>query len=716
MLVFHRESLTNLEDLRHELTQSLCVVLIVAGGFLAYNALLREDFPLVAFVIYLFLIAVSLFIHRLPDTRSKLARFLLVGSLTVCLITAMWLIPNPEVVYLGILLTFISAVLINGGEWIVPLLVGGCAWWWTDQGWRVYPIPFLMVFLVMGGVIARLTFSTIHTALKWAWNSQTQAGELLEQTRIHRAELSRSLKSLEQTYLVQRRLQNELIIARNEANAARQMKERFAANISHELRTPLNLILGFSDVMFYTPEAYGEFKWPPKLRRDIYQIHRSSKHLLEMIDDILDLSRYDMVDFTLHRERTSVHNLLKNTIEITSGLFENPDVRLELDLAPDLPELELDRTRIRQVIINLINNARRFTEKGYVRLSAEQNEKEVVICVSDSGPGIPQEELESIFDEFYQVDVSIRRKEQGFGLGLAICERFVSAHQGRIWAESQVGLGSKFFFSLPKLNQVESYPYQAINYPVETEQRPKILVVDPDPAVSTWIRRNLENADIIQVEKPDYLKERINQYHPHTVIFNNNQENTSFPFPADLPVPVIECSLPSQAWMAEDLNVSTVLTKPITPQRLVQEIEKLGAVRKILIVDDSEEFVQLVRRILESTQNDYIVQQAYDGAQGLTALQEFNPDLVLLDLIMPTLDGAQFLKEMRLLEGFNQTAILIITATSHQSFSHITQNGRLVVHQGQHLGANEMAACIRALVTILKPHYNEQNTAPPALV
>jgi len=158
---------------------------------------------------------------------------------------------------------------------------------------------------------------------------------------------------LELSYSLQRRLQDELIAARNEANTARQMKERFAANISHELRTPLNLILGFSDVMYVTPEAYGDFTWPPKLRRDIYQIHRSSKHLLEMIDDILDLSRQDMIDFTLHREATPLEALLRHTAEIVIDLFQDPAVRLEVVLAPDLPELEIDRTRIRQVVINL---------------------------------------------------------------------------------------------------------------------------------------------------------------------------------------------------------------------------------------------------------------------------------------------------------------------------------------------------------------------------
>ena len=705
------EPRTNLEDLRSQLTGSLALASILVCAVLAYGALEQQVFQLQAFSLYVVVIVIGFCVRRLLVAHAMLASRLLIGYMTAVLLIAMWLLPEADIPYLGLLLIFISAMLITGGEWITSALVAVCAVWWTKAGWRNYPLSFLLVSLAVGVILARLTTRTLYTALQWAWNSQRRADDLLEQTREHRAEQSRTLKSLELSYSLQRRLQDELIAARNEANTARQMKERFAANISHELRTPLNLILGFSDVMYVTPEAYGDFTWPPKLRRDIYQIHRSSKHLLEMIDDILDLSRQDMIGFTLHRETTSLDSLLRNTAEIVADLFQDPAVRLEVVLAPDLPQLEVDRTRIRQVIINLISNARRFTEHGCVRLEAYQAEDEVVVCVSDTGPGIPADELERIFDEFYQVDLSIRRKQQGFGLGLAICKRFVQAHNGRIWVESQEGVGSRFYFTLPKSDQSTVWLYtQEANYlrPADS-QRPNILVVDPDPTVAAWVGRHIENMDVLQVIQPEQLADQVLYHHPRAVIYNVRQDRSRPDMEIDLPVPVIECSLPSQSWVAEDLAVSAVLTKPVTPERLLLEVKKLAGIRDILIVDDSEEFVQLVRRVLESANLGFEIRQAYDGSQGLAAMRERRPDLVLLDLIMPEMDGFQFLSEMHQDERLRGAAVIIVTASDYQPALGAIQAGQLVVKQSGGLSMSETACCITALMDVLKPHYDEQS-------
>ncbi len=707
-----QESRTNLEDLRSQLTGSLALASILVCAVLAYDALGQAVFSLKAFLLYTMIIALGFCVRKLLNARAVLARRLLIGSLTAELLLAMWLLPEADIPYLGLLWTFISAMLMTGGEWIASFLVGGCAVWWTRAGWRDYSVSFLLASLVAGGVLARLTTRTLYTALQWAWNSQRRADELMEQTRVHRGELSRTLKSLELSYSLQRRLQDELIAARNEANAARQMKERFAANISHELRTPLNLILGFSDVIYFTPEAYGDFAWPPKLRRDIYQIHRSSKHLLEMIDDILDLSHQDMLGFTLHRETTSLDALLRHTAEIVADLFQDPTVRLEVVLAPDLPELQVDRTRIRQIIINLISNARRFTERGCVRLEVFQAEDEVVVCVSDTGPGIPADELERIFDEFYQVDLSIRRKQQGFGLGLAICKRFVQAHNGRIWVESQEGVGSRFYFTLPKSDQSAAWLHtQEVNYlrPAGS-QRPNLLVVDPDPTVAAWVGRHIENVDVFQVIQPEQLTHQVLYHHPRAVIYNVRQDRSRPDMEIDLPVPVIECSLPSQSWVAEDLAVSAVLTKPVMPERLLLEVKKLAGIRDILIVDDSEEFVQLVRRVLESANLGIEIRQAYDGSQGLAAMRERRPDLVLLDLIMPEMDGFQFLSEMHQDERLRGAAVIIVTASDYQPALGSIQPGQLVVKQSGGLSMYETASCITALLEALKPHYDEQSS------
>ena len=320
--------------------------------------------------------------------------------------------------------------------------------------------------------------------------------------------------------------------------------------------------------------------------------------------------------------------------------------------------------------------------------------------------------MDRIFDEFYQVDVSVRRKQQGFGLGLAICKRFVQAHKGRIWVESHEGTGSKFYFTLPKSDRSATwqYPQEPSRFRPAESQRATILVVDPDPAVAAWVARHVENVDVLQVVKPDQLAHQILYYHPRAVICNVRRDHGDPAVEVDLPVPVIECSLPSQSWVADDLAVSSVMTKPVTPERLLLEIRKLAGVRDILIVDDSEEFVQLVRRVLESANMGFEMRQAYNGMQGLAAMRERRPDLVLLDLIMPEMDGLQFLSEMHKDERFREVTVIIMTATNYQPALDAVRAGQLVVKQSGGLSMSETASCITALLEVLKPHYDEQSS------
>ena len=232
------------------------------------------------------------------------------------------------------------------------------------------------------------------------------ADALLKETRDRRAELVGALKSLETSYQTQKRLQQQLIYARQQAEDARQMKERFASNISHELRTPLNIILGFSEIMYLTPEIYGDVMFPPKLHRDIYQIHHNSKHLLAMIDDVLDLSHIELSEFSLNFEATDLNEFLLDTIGMLNHYFEDSPVEFIKDIPQDLPSIDIDRTRIRQVFINLITNAHRFTDSGYVRLAVQPDDKTINFVIEDTGTGIEAEKIKLIFEEFYQVDYS----------------------------------------------------------------------------------------------------------------------------------------------------------------------------------------------------------------------------------------------------------------------------------------------------------------------
>jgi DNA-binding response OmpR family regulator len=365
------------------------------------------------------------------------------------------------------------------------------------------------------------------------------------------------------------------------------------------------------------------------------------------------------------------------------------------------------------VLINLLNNAQRFTEIGTVRLEAKRADGEVVMSVSDTGPGIPSDELQNIFDEFYQVDRSLRRNHKGMGLGLAISKRFVQAHEGRIWAESQEGQGATFFFTLPIPDQSRPVSHLHVERPVELtwpEARPSILVVETDPMVTAWIHRHIEEYDIVQVENVERLNEHLMLHHPRAVVCNVPPgERWGYTGITSMPVPFIECSLPSQAWVANDLAVAACLTKPIMAQQLLQEVDRLGNIRDILIIDDERGFDQLVERILDATGRAFNVSHAYDGAEGLEAMRTHRPDLVLLDLIMPGEDGFQVLEEMRRQPELADVPVVLLTATSYAEDALAQRGSQVVIHRPDGLRPAEVLRCLRAVVDVLEPRYDERS-------
>jgi len=710
--------IANLTDLRGQLVSRMALLLIGGSGVMMWLSLTQDPFPLAGFTLLAIFLGLGLAINMATETRPVLARHLLVWGPTVVLLVAIDIFPQPWLPFLALLPVFVNAVLISGSELVTAGLVLALAAW---QGWsqgRVYPMSGLILTLAAGVAVTWLMVNTLYTTLHWTQNMKQRADRLLAEVRNHRAELSRALKSSELANSLLRRTQRELVNARKQAEQARRMKEQFAANISHELRTPLNLILGFSEMMHLSPEVYGEIRWPPTLRRDVYQIYRSSRHLIGMIDDILDLSRFEMAEFTLNKELTPVGDLLEDVGGIVTNLFRGRPVQLQVDLPPDLPALEIDRTRIRQVLLNLLNNARRFTQAGAVCLAARQTEGEVVISVSDTGPGIPADKLPHVFDEFYQVDLSLRRSHQGAGLGLAISKRFVQMHGGSIWVESQPGKGSTFFFSLPKLTSyipATSSSKSDLPEPSWPDGRlPSVLVVDPDSAVAAMIQRRLEGYGVQHIRQVENLAEAVSLHHPRAVICNVPPgEEVPYPDLTSLPVPLIECSLPSQAWLADDLAVVGSLSKPIMADDLAGTLDKLGSVDDILLIDDDRGFTQLVERMLQARGNRCRLRRAYDGAEGLLVMQAQPPDLVLLDLMMPVKDGFQVLAEMKQTVELADIPVVLLTATSFAEDALEQRASRLVISRPDGLQPGEVLACLQRVIEVLEPHYDETLTPAP---
>ncbi len=706
----------NLEDLRGELTGHLSnIVMAIAyvGIVLMMVPVLRQNiYPLEEIGLLFGMAVLGMGARALVNIRPSYARHVLVWGLTATLLAAMALFTEPWLPFLGPILIFIAAMLVRGGGFWTAAMVAALTLWLAADGTRAYPLPGISVTLLLGVAVTWLAVRTLYTALEWAWTMQQRADHLLETARDRQGGLNNALKSLDMANAILRRTQRELITARKQADEARLMKEQFAANVSHELRTPLNLIMGFSEMMHLSPEVYKEMEWPLTLRRDVYQIYRSSRHLLEMIDDVLDLSRFEMVGFTLNKESTSLASLVQEAVGIAKDLFMGQPVSLETEIVDDLPLLDVDRTRIRQVLLNLLSNAARFTDDGIVRVEARMNESEVVVSVSDTGAGIPADSLPHLFDEFYQVDRSLHRKPGGTGLGLAISKHFVTAHDGRIWVESEEGVGSMFTFTLPIPDKHVPVAYLKMERPLEPSElktRPALLVVDPDSAVAEIVNRYITEYEVLHVEQVDRLADAMMLHHPQAVVWNVPPGER--PNVRDIPpisVPFIECSLPSQAWVANDLAVTACLTKPVTTEQVLREVERLEHVHNVLVIDDDRGFCQLVERMLESTAQDYELRRAYGGEDGLLAMHERRPDLVLLDLIMPGKDGFDVLEEMRQSPQLADVPVLLLTATTLAEDALSQRGGQVVIYRPEGLGPSDTLRCLRAIMGVLEPRYDER--------
>lgn len=697
----------NLDDLRGQLTARIALLALVTAQLmlLFYNP--PVSFPLDMLFYWAGLTGLCLLTLALNSRRPIWARHVLAGGLTVALAVMMALFPVAWLPFVGAILIFVTAVLVSGGEVVTAVMVGGTAVWLTNQGSRAYDLTGVVTVLGLALLAAWLTARQLTITLDWVWHMNQRAAELLETTRSQQAELRLANKSLKIVNDLRERTEHELLLVHKQLREAQRLKEQFAANISHELRTPLAIILGFSEVMVLSPEVYGGENWPPKLMRDVYQIYRNSRHLLGMIDDILDLSRFEMVGFTLQKEPTALAPLLQETAAIVTNLFESsPDISLRLEVPADLPIVEVDQTRVRQVVLNLLNNARRYTEVGTVTLRATTAVDEIIIQVQDTGPGIAPEQLANIFTEFYQVDHSLSRQQGGVGLGLAICQRFVEAHDGRIWAESEPGVGSTFAFSLPlPHHRPLPKPYQTRPIePLPQVIRPYLLAADPDPLVISLLQRHLAEFEIIPIAQPAEMAAQISAYHPLAAIYNLPPGETVAPEWVDgLTLPIIECSLPSQAWMADTVGALACLTKPINFGQLRAEMAPCGPVQRVLVVDDNPGVCQLVERGLAAIQAEMVVQVAYDGRAALNAMQSERPDLVILDLIMPQMDGLAVLTAMRSDAALADVPVILLTATNYIEDRLVQAGSQIRVSQATPWPPGDTLRCLEGILRSLKP-------------
>jgi len=356
----------------------------------------------------------------------------------------------------------------------------------------------------------------------------------------------------------------------------------------------------------------------------------------------------------------------------------------------DLPTVMADQTRVRQIILNLVSNAAKFTEKGFVRLRMVSTPKEVLVSVMDSGIGIPPDKIEHIFEEFTQVDASTTRKYGGTGLGLAITHKFVEMHKGRIWVESEMGVGSTFTFTLPR-EQAE--PDSAVTLPSDLAARGAgkklVMCIDDDPGVITLYKRYLEKQDylVIGVTDPTKAVDEARRLLPYAITLDVMMpRKDGWDVLADLKktpevsnTPILVCSIVQDKSRGFSLGAADYLVKPITEDELRKALERINrdkTINKILVVDDEPSALMLLKRILES-QPQYKVLDATGGAQALTIVESDKPDLVLLDLMMPEIDGFTVLDKLKANPDTHDIPVIIVTAKEITADDRARLNGHM---------------------------------------
>ena len=277
----------------------------------------------------------------------------------------------------------------------------------------------------------------------------------------YRRERERKIQLHESQYELQKTLARVQVLAENleearsAAEEAKNFRGQFLANMSHELRTPLNAVIGFSDTMLHYPEMYDGVPLPEEYHRDLAQIYASGTQLLYVINDILDLSKVDAGKLDVVYEKVDLLPVLRAAMATATGLVGDKPVKLRHNVPDELPQVWADANRVRQVLLNLYSNAAKFTDEGSISLGVDIQPNEIILSVADTGVGIPPEEHAMIFEEFRQGRSGTHRKVTGSGLGLSISRHLVRLMKGRIWVESEVGKGSTFLFTLPRV-EVES--------------------------------------------------------------------------------------------------------------------------------------------------------------------------------------------------------------------------------------------------------------------
>lgn len=526
----------------------------------------------------------------------------------------------------------------------------------------------------------------------------TQVAPALEAARLH-GELVHLSKELEAT--------NAELVESN------RHKSAFLANMSHELRTPLNAIIGFSELLTDARESQFD---PATHQRFLNQILSSGRHLLGLINDILDLSKVEVGEMQLSLQKVSVAEIVEQALRTVEPLVAKKSIHLEshVEAAGDVVA---DAGKLRQMLLNLLSNAIKFTpDAGSITVSTIRSDYMIEISVADNGIGISESDQKMLFKEFQQLDQGTGRKQEGTGLGLALTRRLAQLHGGEVRVSTEINRGSVFTLSLPDhgppVGQASGVPAPAL--PNGKDSSPLVLIVEDEPAAAELLARHLVRAGYrthaVRTGEDALAKARELQPSAITLdivlpdidgweIINRLKQDE-----ATSSIPIVVVSVVDSRQLGMALGAIDYFVKPINAKELIKRLNRFrfqkspGQERaRILVVDDDAANRTLLAEALEPA--GFTVVSAAGGREGIELAKSQKPDLVLLDLMMPEVSGFDVVEALRASEATREMPIMVLTAATLTEDDKRLLNGRVltILSRGS-VGAADIVGLLKQVV------------------
>jgi signal transduction histidine kinase/CheY-like chemotaxis protein len=550
----------------------------------------------------------------------------------------------------------------------------------TTRLQRVISRPILELAQVANAISEKQDYSVRATK-----HTEDEIGFLIDCFNGMLAQIEKHQKTLSE-------VNERLAMSERRALAATEAKSQFLAHMSHELRTPLNAIIGYSEMVQEELEELGQTQLLP----DLQKIHSAAKHQLGLINDILDLSKIEAGKMSLFLETFDLEATVQDVAATVRPLVAKNSNRLEVDCPTNIGTMRADQTKLRQILFNLLSNATKFTERGTISLRVARDGG-VTFVVHDTGIGMSDEQVGRLFQAFTQAADSTTRKYGGTGLGLALSRKFCQLMGGDLKVVSQLGKGSTFTVTLPAVvpdtTRPARAPVPAPGVPASPASariaRSTILVIDDEPAALDLVGRALgkEGYHIQTAASGPEGLALARQLKPAAITLDVMMAGMdgwavlsalkADPLTND--IPVVMLTVVDDKNLGFALGATDYLIKPIEWERLIAVLDKIQRHRangRVLVVEDEPESREMLRRAAE--RQGWQVTEAENGRVGLARLDEQVPDVILLDLMMPEMDGFTFMEELRRRPDTRQVPVIVVTAKDLTEAERRRLNGHVI--------------------------------------